>query len=88
MARLKKYTVISLSVGGLGRKIFAAGDEVNEANFLPGMAEKLADSGFLKRTNETVEGELSESSDENIPSIVEVVEPKEEKPKKPAKEKK
>jgi len=45
---MKKYTVISLTVGGLANKIFNYGDVVNEDNFPKGNAEKLVQQGFLK----------------------------------------
>jgi hypothetical protein len=38
---MKKYTVISLTVGGLANKIFKYGDIVREDNFPKGNAEKL-----------------------------------------------
>jgi hypothetical protein len=45
---MKKYTVISLTVGGLANKIFKYGDVVREDNFPKGNAEKLVQQGFLK----------------------------------------
>ena len=44
-----KYRVKSLSVGGKNNKIFNAGDEVTDANFPDGNAEKLVESGHLER---------------------------------------
>lgn len=45
---MKKYEVISLSVGGLNNKIFRSGDKVTAANFPQGNAEKLVAQGFIK----------------------------------------
>lgn len=45
---MKKYKVIALSVGGLGNKIFNAGDIVLESNFIPGRADELVKQGFLE----------------------------------------
>lgn len=45
---MKKYTVIALSVGGLGNKIHRSGEEVTEQNFPAGNAEILVKKGFLK----------------------------------------
>ena len=45
---MKQYTVIALSVGGRGNKIFSSGDTVFENNFIPGRAEELVKQGFLK----------------------------------------
>lgn len=64
-----EYKVISLSVGGLGNKVFKSGDIVNEANFESGLAPKLVEQGFLKPLSsvkvkvvetETIETETSE----------------------------
>jgi hypothetical protein len=51
---MKTYIVISLTVGGLGNKIFNYGDIVNESNFPSGNADKLVEQGFLKESDETV----------------------------------
>lgn len=45
---MKKYIVIALSVGGMGNKIFRCNDVVNEDQFLPGRADELVESGFLR----------------------------------------
>jgi hypothetical protein len=50
---MKKYTVISLTVGGLGNKIFKYGDIVNESNFPKGNADVLVEKGFLKPVEES-----------------------------------
>lgn len=42
-----EYKVIALSVGGLGNKIFKAGDVVTERNFPEGNAAELVEKGFL-----------------------------------------
>jgi len=47
-----KYTVIALSVGGLGNKIFRSGDIVDESNFPEGNAPELVEQGFLKPNTE------------------------------------
>lgn len=49
---MKKYEVISLSVGGLNNKIFRSGDKVTAANFPQGNAEKLVEQGFIKEISE------------------------------------
>jgi hypothetical protein len=43
-----EYKVISLSVGGLGNKVFKSGDVVKTENFEAGLAPKLVEQGFLK----------------------------------------
>lgn len=45
---MKQYTVIALSVGGRGNKIFSSGDTVSENDFIPGRAEELVQQKFLK----------------------------------------
>lgn len=49
---MEKYKVIALSVGGLGNKIFSAGDIVEAKNFPAGNAEKLVHQGFLEKVEE------------------------------------
>jgi hypothetical protein len=49
---MKKYIVISLTLGGLGNKIFKYGDVVSENNFPKGNAEKLVQQEFLKEVVE------------------------------------
>ena len=49
---MKKYTVIPLSMGGLGNKIFKAGETVTEANFPKGNIDRLVKEGFLKEISE------------------------------------
>lgn len=54
---MKKYKVIALSVGGLGNKIFNAGDIVLENNFIPGRADELVKQGFLEPITDNKSGE-------------------------------
>ncbi len=77
---MKTYKVIALSVGGLGKKIFNSGDEVNENNFIAGRAEQLVDQGFLKRLGENSEkaNESSETETEFIPKVENASSTKEE----------
>lgn len=49
---MKKYKVIPLSMGGLGNKIFNAGDIVTEANFPKGNVSQLENDGFLEEIKE------------------------------------
>lgn len=49
---MKKYKVISLSVGGNNNKIYRTHDVVNEKNFPEGVAEKLVAAGHLKEIDE------------------------------------
>lgn len=57
---MKKYKVISLSVGGLGNKIFSSNDIVAEDNFLPGRAEELVNQKFLKPLDDSAKEEIQE----------------------------
>lgn len=45
---MANYKVISLSVGGLCKKIYSAGDLVTDASFPAGNAEKLVTAGHLE----------------------------------------
>lgn len=45
---MANYKVISASLGGLGNKVFKAGDNVTEKNFSKGNAPKLVEQGFLE----------------------------------------
>ena len=65
---MKSYTVIALSVGGLGKKIFNSGDTVYEDNFIPGREEELVKQGFLKPNHSNVMPEL-EIPDEPEPHV-------------------
>lgn len=42
------YKVIALSVSGKGKKIFSAGDVVNESDFPSGSVESLVKGGYIK----------------------------------------
>ena len=59
-----KYTVITSTVGGLGKKIYKAGDKVTDANFPEGNAAKLEKAGFLKKVGK--EDKPTELSKEEI----------------------
>ncbi len=43
-----EYVVISLTLGGLGKKTFNYGDIVTERNFKDGRANELVEKGFLR----------------------------------------
>jgi hypothetical protein len=58
---MKKYIVISLTVGGLGNKIFNYGDIVNESSFPKGNAERLVANGFLKPATESETAAVSDT---------------------------
>lgn len=77
---MKSYTVIALSVGGLGKKIFNSGDTVYENNFRPGRAEELVAQGFLKPNEHDVMPEIEQVTEPefNLPaeSAAEVAKPK------------
>lgn len=60
MADLKTYKVVALTVGGRGKKIFSAGDQVNENDFAPGVADQLVHQGYLKLSDETIAGPENE----------------------------
>jgi len=45
---MKKYKVISLSVGGMNNKIYKSQDIVREDSFYPGHAEKLVEQMHLE----------------------------------------
>lgn len=49
---MKKYRVISLSVGGHSNRIFYAKEEVSENAFPPGHADKLVEEGHLELIEE------------------------------------
>ena len=52
---MKKYVVLALALGGLGNKVFNAGDIVSEDNFPAGNAQKLVEGGFIKEAEEAKE---------------------------------
>ncbi len=85
---MKKYKVISLTVGGLGNKIFHSGDTVTESNFPQGNAIKLEEQGFIKEIVEEktkkveVKTELDEVAPEGDESAPEGNETGKKKPKK------
>lgn len=56
---MSKYKVIALSVGGLGNKIYSAGDIVTEANFPAGNAANLVKGGYLELIPETANPQAS-----------------------------
>jgi len=65
---MKKYIVISLTVGGLGNKIFNHGDIVNETNFPKGNIEALVRNGFLREAEESeTESETAETTAPSAP---------------------
>ena len=68
---MKKYIVISLTVGGLGNKIFNYGDIVNETNFPKGNIEALVRNGFLREAeeSETVSAAVSETTAPSAPEF-------------------
>jgi hypothetical protein len=51
---MRKFKVIALSVGGLGNKIFNAGETVLENNFEEGHADILVRKGFLSEDGKAV----------------------------------
>ena len=57
---MKKYKVISLSLDGLGNKIFNFGDIVKESNFPKRNAEKLVQQDFLREIVEDLPSEVSD----------------------------
>ncbi len=59
---MAKYTVLSISVSGIGRKIHYNGDEVTEANFPQGNVPQLVKDGFLKMIDGT--------EDDAIPAVI------------------
>jgi hypothetical protein len=65
---MKKYTVISLTVGGLGNKIFNYGDIVNESNFPKGNAERLVANGFLKPATESETAAVTADVSDIVPA--------------------
>lgn len=65
-----KYTVIALSLGGKGNKIFNSGDTVTDANFPEGNAIELVKKGFIKAVDEVpVKQAIEELPKENISEI-------------------
>ncbi len=64
---MKKYTVIALSVGGNGTKIFHSGDTVREIDFAEGEADQKVKDGFLKLKEEEgkSEADLAAEAAEN-----------------------
>lgn len=49
-----EYTVITITLGGKGNKIFKSGDVVSEKDFNPGMPEELEKKGFLRKKENTI----------------------------------
>jgi hypothetical protein len=72
---MKKYKVLTSSVGGRRNKIFKAGDIVFENNFPEGNAEQLVKKGFLEKVGESQETDVIENIapdvNEGQPEIVE-----------------
>ena len=60
---IKKYKVKSLTLSGLGNKIFKSGDSVTERNFREGNAEKLRQQGFLEADGEIEEPKKVENEE-------------------------
>lgn len=56
---MPKYKVIALSVGGLGNKIYNAGDIVTEANFPAANVANLVKGGYLELIPETTTQQAS-----------------------------
>lgn len=52
---MAKYTVIALSVGGKGNKIYHSGDTVTDECWSEGRAKELEAQGFLKLIKEEKE---------------------------------
>lgn len=52
---MKRFKVKSLHVGGLGNKVFKAGDIVTERNFPAGNVEKLVSGGHLEFHDEVAD---------------------------------
>ena len=59
-----KYTVLTLSLSGLGNAMFKAGDVVTEANFPSGRTKELVEQGFLAEGAQEAENTSTEPAKE------------------------